>query len=186
MAPEQRREAILDAVIPLIFEHGPAVTSKQIAEAARVGEGTLFRAFDDKDSIVRAAIEKYFEPEGFRERLRHIDSALPLEDKLFEIVKTLRERFTGVVRLAGLVGDPRSGKHADHRRVFAEIIAEVLQPNVDQLSWPPERVAQMARMLTFAASIPAFNAHSEFDDAELTRMLMYGVVRGSADNGGER
>ncbi|GAB2521146.1 TetR family transcriptional regulator [Paramicrobacterium agarici] len=176
MAPEQRREAILDAVIPLIFAHGPSVTSRQIAEAAGVGEGTLFRAFDDKDSIITAAVEKYFDPENFRERLRHIDRSQPLESKLFEIVRILRERFDGVVRLAGLVGDPRDHKQISHRRVYAEIIAEILEADAERITWPLERVAHMARMLAFASAIPAFNTCTEFSDDELTRMLLYGVI----------
>ncbi|MCW4458362.1 TetR/AcrR family transcriptional regulator [Microbacterium sp. MPKO10] len=177
MAPDQRREAILNAVIPLIFEHGPTVTSRQIAEAAGVAEGTLFRAFDDKDSIVRAAVDKYFEPEAFRERLRHIPRDQPLESKVRDIVTALRERFTGVVRLAGLVGDPRSAPQKEQRRVFAELVGEILAPDADDLTMPPERVGQMARMLAFAASIPAFNCEADFDDDELTRVLLYGVTR---------
>lgn len=176
MAPAQRREAILDAVIPLVFEHGPSVTSKQIAEAACVGEGTLFRAFDDKDSIVRAAVEKYFEPEAFRDRLAHISREQSLERKLLEIIRTLRERFSGVVRLAGLVGDPRSSHQREHRRVYASIIADILAPDADQLNWTPERVAHMARMLAFAAAVPAFNTGGDFNDDELTQMLLYGVA----------
>ncbi len=176
MAPEQRRESILDAVIPLIFEHGPSVTSKQIAEAACVGEGTLFRAFDDKESIVSAAIEKYFDPDGFRNRLAHISRELPLERKLLEIVRTLRERFSGVVRLAGLVGDPRSSHQREHRHVYAEIIAEVLAPDAERLNVPPERIAHLVRMMAFAAAIPAFNTGNEFTDDELTQLMLYGVV----------
>lgn len=186
MAPEQRREAILDAVIPLVFEHGPSVTSKQIAEAACVGEGTLFRAFDDKESIVTAAVEKYFDPAAFRERLLYIGREQPLEHKLLQIVRTLRERFTGVVRLAGMVGDPRSSQQGEHHRIYAEIIAEILAPDADLLNWPPQRVAHMARMMAFAAAIPAFNTCTEFDDDELTRMLLYGVVGKSVDSGRER
>ena len=61
---------IIDAVIPLLLEHGRAVTSKQIAEAAGIAEGTIFRAFGDKETLVQAAIEKYLDPEPLREALR--------------------------------------------------------------------------------------------------------------------
>ena len=46
---------IIDAVIPLILEHGVGITSRQIAEAAGVAEGTVFRAFGDKESLIAAA-----------------------------------------------------------------------------------------------------------------------------------
>ena len=79
LAPEDRREAILDAVIPLLRERGRAVSTKEIAEAAGVAEGTLFRAFGDKDALIRAAIERMFDPLPFRAALRAIDPDLPLE-----------------------------------------------------------------------------------------------------------
>src|SRR5690606_24835873 len=44
LAPEERREAILDAVLPLLRERGREVTSRELAEAAGVAEGTIFRA----------------------------------------------------------------------------------------------------------------------------------------------
>src|SRR5690606_40981582 len=44
-----RRNAIAAATVPLLVEHGAAVTTRQIADAAGVAEGTLFRAFADKD-----------------------------------------------------------------------------------------------------------------------------------------
>src|SRR5690606_23916200 len=41
LAPEERREAILDAVLPLLRERGREVTSRELAEAAGVAEGTI-------------------------------------------------------------------------------------------------------------------------------------------------
>ena len=48
LPPDDRREAILEAIIPLLQERGRNVTSRELAEAAEVAEGTLFRAFGDK------------------------------------------------------------------------------------------------------------------------------------------
>ena len=54
MAPEDRRKAILEALIPLLVEQGGDVTTKEIAEAAGIAEGTIFRVFPDKaDAAVR-------------------------------------------------------------------------------------------------------------------------------------
>ena len=41
---------IVDAALPLLLEHGEMVTTRQIADAAGIAEGTIFRAFADKDA----------------------------------------------------------------------------------------------------------------------------------------
>ena len=43
MPPAERREALINATLPLVLWHGPGVTTRQIAEAADVAEGTIFQ-----------------------------------------------------------------------------------------------------------------------------------------------
>ena len=62
LSPEDRRAAILDAVIPLLIDHGAAVTTAEMAEAAGIAEGTIFRVFPDKASLLHAAIERSLDP----------------------------------------------------------------------------------------------------------------------------
>ena len=41
LAPEDRRAALVEVTLPLVLEHGRAVTTAQIAEAAGVAQGTI-------------------------------------------------------------------------------------------------------------------------------------------------
>ena len=50
MSVEDRRAAIVEAALPLLIEHGANVTTSQIAAAAGIAEGTVFRAFGDKNA----------------------------------------------------------------------------------------------------------------------------------------
>ncbi|WP_395653607.1 helix-turn-helix domain-containing protein, partial [Phycicoccus elongatus] len=57
LAPEDRRAALVEVTLPLVLEHGRAVTTAQIAEAAGVAQGTIFRVFATKEELVEEAID---------------------------------------------------------------------------------------------------------------------------------
>ena len=175
MQAEDRKAMIVDAVIPLLLEHGRSVTSRQIAEAAGIAEGTIFRAFGDKETLVQAAIEKYLDPEPLREALRCIDPALPLEHKVRAILYLLRERFNSVMRIMPVVG-PQRPPIPQARGEFAAIIARVLEPEAEELNWPPERVAHLLRLLSFSSAFPALNEGIEFSIDDLATMTLVGIA----------
>ena len=53
---------IVEATLPLLLEHGEMVTTRQIAEAAGIAEGTIFRVFADKDELIAAVVEHAVDP----------------------------------------------------------------------------------------------------------------------------
>ena len=63
LSPDERRAALVDATVPLLLEHGRAVTTRQIAEAAGIAEGTIFRVFATKEELVDAALDAAFDPQ---------------------------------------------------------------------------------------------------------------------------
>src|SRR3954454_15719963 len=89
---DERRAAIVEATVPLLLEHGTAVTTRQIAEAAGVAEGTIFRVFPDKDAVIDAAVEAAFDPEETHEGLRNIARDLPLEERLLQAIEIVQGR----------------------------------------------------------------------------------------------
>ncbi len=180
LSVEERQAMIIDAVIPLLIEHGRAVTSKQIAEAAGIAEGTIFRAFGDKDTLVSAAIDKYLDPEHLRQALRSIDPALPLENKVCAMIYLMRERFSSMFRMIAAIGGERPAV-PNVRHEFPAIIADVLAPEAAALNWPPERVAHIVRMVSVASAFPALNEGMEFSVDELARIVLYGVAGQPAD-----
>jgi len=177
LSPEERRAQIVDATIPLVLANGAAVTSKQIAEAAGVAEGTIFRAFGDKDSVIRAAVDKYLDPTPMREGLAAIDAGLPLEEKIRLMLRLIQERFSGVFQLMSAIGaTERPAPPHGQRLEYASIIARALRPDLDRLNCPPERVAHLLRLIAFSSSVAPLNESHPFSEDELVDFVLYGVA----------
>ena len=107
MSAADRRTALVDVTLPLLHEHGRAVTTRQIAEAAGVAEGTIFRVFESKDDLVQAALDHAFDIEPFLDDLRRIEPDQPLRDLVLDLVTLLQIRFRGIFTLMTAVGHGR-------------------------------------------------------------------------------
>ena len=90
MTVDDRRKALVDATLPLLREHGRTVTTKQIAEAAGVAEGTIFRAFESKDDLILAAVEAGMDMQPFLDDLAAVDGLLEFRSRLIELVTRLQ------------------------------------------------------------------------------------------------
>lgn len=164
MAPDARREAIVEATVPLLVEHGRAVTTRQIAQAAGIAEGTIFRVFASKDDLVDEAIVRAFRPGPLLAGLEQIDRDQPLRDRLVAMVSVMQDRFTevlGLMRAVGLVAPPQLDTDETDiwrdraRDTMLEIIGDA------RLRIPPDEVIHLIRLLTFSGS------HHEIADGRL-------------------
>jgi AcrR family transcriptional regulator len=73
---------VIEAVMPLLLEHGEGVTCRHLARAAGVSEGTLFNVFTDKDELLAAALESALDPAPFELAVSQIDPTQPFEQQL--------------------------------------------------------------------------------------------------------
>src|SRR5438132_6193941 len=96
---DERRCAIVDATLPLLLERGEGVTTRQIAEAAGIAEGTIFRVFDDKDAVIAAVVEAALDTDALERDLAAIDPELAFEDALMAAVRLLQQRVVDIWRL---------------------------------------------------------------------------------------
>ncbi|MDR0284152.1 MAG: TetR/AcrR family transcriptional regulator [Propionibacteriaceae bacterium] len=88
---EERRRDIIAATVPLLAEEGFLISTRRIADAAGVAEGTLFRAFPTKGELLREAAASYLNPADLIAEIDAIDPTLPLADKVRRVMDTVEE-----------------------------------------------------------------------------------------------
>ena len=153
---------ILRATVPLVAVHGASVTTKQIAQAAGIGEGTIFRVFATKEELLLACVEIAASPDGLLANLATISPDDPLPDRLTEALDLMRahlERMgavVGALQASGLTGrlePPRSSETDDPRaeslRLIREELTGLLTPDAGRLRVAPQTLAGILLGLAF-------------------------------------
>ena len=87
---EERRREIIAAAWPLIAEQGVGVSTKRIADAVGVAEGTLFRVFPTKASLIHAAMTHALDPTQMVVELDAIARTAPLTDRIAQVLGVVR------------------------------------------------------------------------------------------------
>jgi AcrR family transcriptional regulator len=185
MSADDRREMLVVATLPLVARHGLKVTTRQIAEAAGVAEGTIFRVFPDKDALVRAAVVKALDTAPVLADMAAVDPGLPLRERLTVVTAILQRRFRMVFNLMialGLYGGPPD--EFDEHRATAKIrnaaildeITRLLTPDADRLRWPVPEVVRVLRLLTFSGSHPLIADGRLLTPEEITDVLLFGTL----------
>lgn len=195
LPPDERRAAIVAATLPLVLRHGAAVSTRQIAQAADVAEGTIFRVFPDKDALMRAVTTTAFDPGPARRELAAVDRDRPLHARLVAAVEILQRRLTGVFGLLdalGLTGAPRHDGGAEHCHgpgsltdAFGSAVVELVGPDADALRVPPAELAHLLRLLAVSGTHPRIAEGAPLTAEEIVTVLLDGL-RARPDPGGDR
>jgi AcrR family transcriptional regulator len=180
----ERREALIAATLPLVLEHGTDVSTRLIAEAAGVAEGTIFRVFPSKDDLIEAVVDSAFDPSSLVDAIGRIPTSLPLAERLVAAVALMQERGR---RIAGLVhAFAARGSVPDRERVQRARLAEtrvvialelLLLPDRGQLCCSPLETARRLRLVTLALSSPRLVEADPLPPEEIVSLLLDGLRR---------
>ncbi|MEV6643381.1 TetR family transcriptional regulator [Amycolatopsis sp. NPDC051371] len=194
MSVEARRAMIVHAVLPLLIEHGAGVTTSQIARAAGIGEGTIFRAFKDKDELFDACTAEALRPDHVLDAIAEIPIEQPLEDRLVEAADALGAHLERMGALMGALHasgrhkqrDPEQrlkdrrgtwkGGRSESMAAMRGAITELFEPEKDQLRLTPEQLASLFLTLLFGGRRMA-----PVDNAATTRQVVDVFLHGAVE-----
>lgn len=184
------------AALPLVAEHGTAVTTSQIARAAGIGEATIFRAFADKDELLDACVVEALRPDHVLDGIAAIPLDQPLADRLAEAAAAMEAFLTrmgsvlGALHASGRQGrarprDPSAGgpghdagpsRDAGFEQT-REALAGLFEPERETLRLPPDRLAGLFLHLVFAgARRPAGVGEPGLDTGALIDVFLHGAL----------
>jgi AcrR family transcriptional regulator len=174
LPPDERRSMIVAATLPLLLEHGDRVTSRQIAEAAGIAEGTVFRAFADKDELIVAVLEAAIDPQPLEQALAGISPDLPFEAMLAAAVVRIQQRVIDVWRLMSSVST-RFHEHTRRPMADSDALVRIFAAHADQIRVEPIEAARLLRALTLSTTHPMLADEPRSPD-ELVQLFLHGVA----------
>jgi AcrR family transcriptional regulator len=194
LAPEDRRYAILAALIPLLLERGGDVTTKEIAQAAGIAEGTIFRVFADKETLLVAAAEEAINPAGGQEEFAAaMEAASDLRERVVIAADRVLDRMRLTMAVMTAVRPYLAARFHDAARDKKKVplsppfmlqaqkdlherLTGLFEPYADQLAVDPATAALALRALTFGAARPEWGMAPVLTADQIADLVLDGVL----------
>jgi AcrR family transcriptional regulator len=168
---------IMAATEQLLIERGHDVSSREIAAAAGIAEGTIFRVFPTKDAIIDAIFADVFDARSDWDQLAAKTALADFKICLIELVGLLQRRLFRMTALFAAVGFRQTQSEPqmiEQRRLNYEALAAVLRPHAHCLRTDPDDAARVLNGLAVALTHPMFTDRPVSDPEEIVEIFLHG------------
>ncbi len=202
MSRDERRQDIIEAIRPLLVSGGGQFTIKEVASAAGIAEGTIFRVFASKQELMHAVVADVFDSTSLCRRIASLPAQPDLAEHLRSLIALLTEdaetthAALTAARLASCES-PRPGElRHDHRmkpppshsagemnsfrqraREVRHAILVSLEPWQDALTVSTEQAAFIIQSTAFSALHFVFEDAFSSDPTLLADSLAHGIIK---------
>jgi AcrR family transcriptional regulator len=188
--------------LPLLIEHGGTVSTSQIAAAAGIAEGTVFRAFKDKQDLLIACMQAGMNSDHEVATIERIGRDGPLAARLTEGVRAIGEYIDRIYAVGQAMRAGGVSPEAMHERMHgaeakpeeekapgppAELIrvsramSGLIDADTDNLRVAPERAVQMLLGLVFTNRMQGIGFGQAIDSPEeIVDLFLHGVINGNS------
>ena len=197
MAPEERRQAIIDATLPLLLERGTEMSTREIAQAAGIAEGTSFRAFETKHDLIHATIHTALMPDAAIAQLTALPEDQSLTERVAAIIQLLRDEIHRTRSLFAhfarpSVETPPVGSRApfggirppfnphEAKTRLNTAVAAALQPYSAELAVSTAFATNLLSALAFASSFTLTETEAPISSEELSDAVLHGIAKGDS------
>ncbi len=187
MSVEDRRASIVSAVLPLVRASGTLPSTREIAEASGVAEGTIFRAFEDKRALMHALAEHAMTGHAGPALLEVARAEPDLRSRVTVVAAQLQDR----VRTIGEVlmalrplmqaereqpaGPPEFVVRAN--RELLERLTEVFEIDRADLRVDPATAALVLRSVVLGSQHPGMSATPGLSAEQVADVIVSGIAR---------
>lgn len=155
------------------------MTTRELARAAGVSEGTLFNVFSGKDELITAVVESALDQEPFERAVRAIDPTLGPFDAVVAAVRLVQERTVEIWQLLSALGTHQAS--GDRPLPVSSALTELFE-RYDLTLGAPE-ASRLLRALTLALTHPRLTPEAMAPE-RIASVFLHGVGAGATT--GER